>query len=474
MKIRVLVIAVFLFGLWGCGDDMNLSDTPMGDSADLTIFFVNDQHGRINNFSKIKEIVDDAKANGNAILVSAGDIFSGNPIVDQYREPGFPMIDIMNQTGFDVGVLGNHEFDFGTDVLESRIQEAQFPWILANVDPASSIGSQVTPHITISVGELRVTFLGLVETNGKDGETIPSTHPLRVADLDFQRYQDVMGNYTDLKAQENADLLVALTHLGSGTDRTLARTYPFFDLIIGGHSHEMIDEKVNDIPLVQAGSNLRFLGRIDLKIENQRVTDYSVDMINLNAVVTPESELAANIEAYNDDPSFYTVVGQSGTDHEFGEVGCFYTTALQQFMEVDFTIQNGGGIRAGIDEGPITRLEVFTMDPFNNQSVAFTKTVGDFERFFCETGARFYFTGIHVSDSGGDFQIVDENGVPLPDDQELTMGVNDYIPAIFDDYFDFAEADIRSYTTAEAIIGYLQSLSSPVDFEDCFQSLDCD
>lgn len=474
MKRRTIILFLCLISLWACRDDMKMSDTPFTEDADLSIFFVNDQHGRIDNFSKVQAIVDEAKASGNALLVSAGDIFSGNPIVDQYKDPGYPMIDIMNQTGFDVGVLGNHEFDFGTEVLKDRIQETQFPWILANVDPASSIGSEVTPYVTLSVGGLRVTFLGLVETNGKEGATIPSTHPLRVADLDFQRYQDVINDYADLKAQENADLLVALTHLGSGADRALARTYPYFDLIIGGHSHEMIEENISDIPLVQAGSNLRFLGRIDLKIENQEIKEYKVDMINLNAVATPESELAAQIEAYNSDPSFSEVVGESSTDLEYAEVGCFYTTALQEYMQVDFTIQNGGGIRAGIDQGPITRMEVFTMDPFNNQSVAFTKTVGEFESFFCETGARFYFTGIQVMDQDGTLQIVDTEGQPLPNEQVLTMGVNDYIPAVFDDYFDFSDADIRPYTTAEAIIGYLQNLNTSINFEDCSRSLDCD
>lgn len=474
MTTRILTVFVLLLGLMSCQDNMNLSEQPLRGNADLTIFFVNDQHGQINNFSKVQAIVEEARTQGNVLLVSAGDIFSGNPIVDQYAEPGFPMIDIMNQIGFDVGVLGNHEFDFGTDVLEARIQQSQFPWILANLEADDAVGGLVNPYVTLSVGDLRVTFLGLVETNGKQGETIPSTHPLRVANLNFQRYQDVMGDYADLKTRENADVLVALTHLGSGTDRTLARTYPYFDLIIGGHSHEIIEEEINNIPILQAGSNLRFLGRIDLKIENQKVTDYTVDMINLNSVLTPESVLAENIEAYNADPSFLAVVGEAATDHEFGEVGCFFTTALQEYMQVDFTIQNGGGIRAGIDQGPITRMEVFTMDPFNNQSVAFTKTVGEFESFFCETGARFFFSGINVSDADGDFQIVDADGVPLPDDQELTMGVNDYIPAVFDDYFDFADADIRPYTTAEAIIGYLQSINSTIDFEDCFRTLDCD
>ena len=473
MKVKLIAISFLIISIFSCGNDSENNNPNPDQGVDLSIFFVNDQHGRINNFSKVKAIVDEARAEGNVLLVSAGDLFAGNPIVDQFSEPGFPMIDIMNQIGFDVGVLGNHEFDFGTEILEERIQQSQFPWILANVDASNSAISQPTPFVTLSVGRFRVTFLGLLETNGKENDIIPSTHPLRVADLSFQKHQDVVGNFADLKSQENADVLVALTHLGSDADRNLARNYPFFDFIIGGHSHERINETVNNIPIVQAGANLELLGRIDLKIENQTITDFDVTMINLDIASESDADLAATIAGYNDDPSFSTVVGQSDFNHQSFDVGCFFTTALKEFMEVDFTIQNLGGIRAGIDQGPITRFEIFTMDPFNNQSVAFTKTVGEFETFFCQTGARFLFTGIHIDDSGNDFQIVDSNGVPLPNDQELTMGVNDFIPAIYDDFFDFQEADIKSYTTAEAIIGYLQNINSTVDFEGCSRVLEC-
>ena len=89
--------------------------------ADLTIFFINDQHGQIDNFANIKSIVDAERQIGATILVSAGDIFAGNPIVDQAAEPGSPMIEIMNQVGFEVATLGNHEFDFGIEVLEDSV-----------------------------------------------------------------------------------------------------------------------------------------------------------------------------------------------------------------------------------------------------------------------------------------------------------------------------------------------------------------
>lgn len=472
LTLQLVATSILFLGLLSCNSDPGFvypEETP----SNLTIFFVNDQHGRINNFSKVKPIVDAAKAEGNALLVSAGDIFAGNPIVDQYAEQGFPMIDIMNRTGFDVGVLGNHEFDYGTEVLKDRMDQSQFSWILANVDASNSAVTQPAPYVTILVDELRITFLGLVETNGKEGDIIPSTHPLRVSDLVFQRHQDVVDNYANLKSQENADLLVALTHLGSGADRELARTASFFDLIIGGHSHEMINEIVNDIPVVQAGANLQLLGKIELTIADKTVTDMSVSMIDLNSVSVSDTGLEETIAAYNDNPALATVVGQSDFNHQSWDIGCFYTTALMEYMEVDFTIQNLGGIRAGINQGPITRFEIFTMDPFNNGSMAFTKTVGEFESFFCEAGERFLFTGIQVDNSGNDVQIVNSNGLPLSDDTMLTLGINDYLVAVYDDFFDIQEADVRDYTTAEAIIGYLQNINPIINFEGCVRVLEC-
>ncbi|MEO0339934.1 MAG: 5'-nucleotidase C-terminal domain-containing protein [Bacteroidota bacterium] len=357
--------------------------------------------------------------------------------------------------------------------MKDRVKQSDFPWILANVDASNSVLSQPEPFVTLSVGGFKVTFLGVVETRGKDGK-IPATHPLRVADLTFQPHQDIVGNFSNLKAQEDADVLVGLTHLGSEDDRNLARNHTFFDVIIGGHSHERINEVVNGTPVLQADAGLELLGRIDFVIENKTVIDYTVSMINLQTATEVDTDLENAIAAYNDNPTFAQVVGQSDVDHFSFDVGCFYTTALKEFMEVDFTIQNLGGVRSGINQGPITLFEIYTMDPFNNGSVVFTKTVGEYESIFCESGSRFFYSGINISAGNGDIQIVDENGIPLPDDQELTMGVNDFIPAVFDNLFDIREAEVRDYTTAEAIIGYLENINSTIDFEGCMRVIACD
>ena len=462
-----ILLGLFIACFISCAKITPKNQGPI-DEEQLTIFFVNDMHGQLNNFAKIKHIVDAEKAVSNVLLMSGGDIFSGNPIVDQYSEKGYPIIDIMNKTGFDVSVIGNHEFDYGLSTLNDRMSQAEFEWVCANVDTQSSILSQPDDFITVAIGDLKVTVLGLVETNGKPDDIIPSTHPWRVEELSFQRFYEVVTLYQDLKEQEKADIYIALTHLGSYSDYFLANEHPYFDVIIGGHSNDLNQETVNGIPVLMAGNKLSHLGKIKLTIKDKEVIDYSISLIDLSSYPDVDQALMDAIEDYNNSTEFAEVVGQASSYHERNELGCFYTTALKEYMEVDFSFQNGGGIRADIDQGDITTLEIYNMDPFNNGSVVFTMTVAEIKNFFMNSGAGLHVTGISVQQLGEEIIIYDEYGIELSDSDILTLGTNDYIPAVYDQYFSFEEADIKELTTAETIIQYLKTINSTVSFDGCY------
>ena len=462
---------LFFFLIIACSISCNNDNGSSSGSGDqqLTIFFTNDMHGQLDNFAKIKHIVDAERAQTNVLLLSAGDIFSGNPIVDQHSEKGFPIIDMMNQVGYDISVIGNHEFDYGVSILNDRMDQATFSWVCANVDASSSVLEQPDPYTTITVGDIKVTVLGLVETNGKPDDVIPSTHPWRVMDLTFQRYNNVISNYENLKTEQNADLYLALTHLGSFSDFSIANDYPYFDVIVGGHTNDLNDGEVNGIPVVMAGDRLSHLGKMSMTIRNREIVNYEITLIDLENYTDVDAELANAIAAYNDAPEFAEVVGFANSHHDRNELGCFYTTALKEYMQVDFSVQNGGGIRSDIDEGDITRHEIFNMDPFNNGSVAFTMTAREVKDFFIDSGAGLHVSGISLVRTGDDIQIFNEEGVEIQDEARLTLGTNDFIPSVYDAYFSFEDADIRELTTAESIIEYLKTINSTVDHEGCNQ-----
>ena len=448
----------------------NIIDPPDEQvTKNLTIFIVNDVHGQIDNFSKIKYIIDEERLKTNVIITSGGDIFSGNPIVDNYPEKGYPIIDIMNRIGFDVSVIGNHEFDYGETNLKNRINQANFDWVCSNVEMTNSIISQPFEYTTLSVDNLKVTFLGLIETDGKEDAIIPSTHPWRVENVIFERPENVVSRYANIKEQEGSDLYIALTHIGYSKnngrlgDYQLAEQFPYFDLIIGGHSHSKIETVVNNTPIFQAGGYLKNLGKIELTITDKKIETIKYELIDLSDRTEHDSELKNIIEEYNDSPFFNEVIGYSHLNHDKPQVGCFVAEALRAKLIVDLTFQNTGGVRSNLDFGDITKREIFEILPFNNPTLIYEMTVTEIKNFLIGSGSGFYYSGVKFENINGDFNIKDLDGNIIPDNTILSVGVNDYIPAVYDVYFP-TNGIIQPQTDAETVILYLKEIESQVNY----------
>ncbi len=470
-SITLLIILL----LTGCSKDNGGNTTEPDNtstSKELTIFYINDQHGQLDNFPKIKHIVDFERQSTNVIVACSGDMFSGNPVVDNYPDKGYPMIDIMNHVGFDISVVGNHEYDYGETILADRMNQANFDWVCANVDMGNSGIPEPFEYKSLSVDNVKVTFLGLVETNGKDNGTIPSTHPWKVQDLTFVNPNDVISNYSNIKQQENSDLFIALTHLGyecncnALTDSQIATQYPFFDLIIGGHSHQIINTTINNIPIYQSGSYLHSLGKIKLTIKDKAIETINYELINLDNYSSYDSDLKYIVDTYNDLPYLNEVIGYSYLYHDKNQVGCFYADALKGAMKVDISFQNTGGVRSTLDEGNITVKEIFEIEPFNNGTVIYEMTVSEIKTFLQGSRSGFYYSGVQIDQVGSDVQIKDMNNTVLSDDTILTLGINDYIPAVYDSYFPII-GDVQPMTAAETIIFYLENINNDVNYPNC-------
>ncbi len=441
---------------------------------ELTIFYFNDPHAHIDNFSKIKHIIDEERKTTEVIVACGGDIFSGSPVVDYYEDKGFPMIELMNKTGVDISVIGNHEFDYGQSILAERMLQSDFDWVCANVDMGNTGIPQPFEYSTISAGDLDITFLGLLETYGKPDAFIPSTHPLKVQGIEFESPVSVIGKYSGVKELENADLYVALTHLGHQGyygdlgDFQIAYQYPYFNLILGGHSSYLIDTVINGTPVFQAGRNLEYLGKIQLEVEGKNIVKFHSELINLESYPEHDMEMQSDIDAYYSTMTevFDRVIGYSHTTHDRYQLGCFYTDALKGRLGVDVTFQNSGGIRSGIDEGDITAGEIFEMDPFNNGTVVYDMTASDIKHFLKESEAGLYYSGVLIEQTGTTIELSYPDGTLIPDNTPLSVGINDYIPAVHDAYF--PETGTRqSFTTAEAIIYFLENINSEVNYPTC-------
>jgi len=468
-----LLLSIILLFL-GCKKADDNIQNQITTNSDLTIFIVNDIHGQLHNFPKIKQIVDKERLSKRVILCCGGDIFSGNPVVDNYEDKGYPIIDVMNQCGFNISVVGNHEFDYGEDILKERMEQANFDWVCANVDMGNSLVPEPYEYNTLIIDSLRVTFLGLIETNGMMEATIPSTHPFRVQNFTFDRPENVVAQYSNVKGNENADLYIALTHLGHGYhqysmgDYDLAEDFPYFDLIIGGHSHAALYDSIYGIPVFQAGSYLNYLGKIKLTIKNKRIYNYSYDLIDLNNYQNVDAELQSLINQYDENISVVLdeVIGFSHTFHKKYQIGCFYTDALRERLDADVCFQNTGGIRTSLNQGDITVREIYEIDPFNNNALKYEMSVADIKSFLKGSGAGFYYSGVQIEQNQNSVVIRDLSNNILDDSIILDIGINDYIPAVYPSFFPEA-VEIQDYTTAQALIYYLQNMNDQVNYTDC-------
>lgn len=467
-KLFVQILFLWVLALPGCE-----KETP-SPSYELTIIFINDQHGQIDNFGKLKHLIDREEHEGEVIVACSGDMFSGNPVVDIYDPQGYPMIDLMNRVGFDIAVIGNHEFDYGKDVLADRINQADFEWVCANVDIQETGIPQPNPYSILEIADLRIVFLGLIETNGMVGEDIPSTHPSKVEGIHFERPEKVVGQYATIKEQENADLFIALTHLGHNYtnsnlgDFQLAEQFPYFDLIIGGHSNPVLDTIINGIPVFQAGNYLNYAGKINIRVKDKQVEEISFEAIDLNAYPYTDPGIENQIKEYHNtmENQLNEVVGYSELHHERFQVGCFYTDALRARLNTDISFQNYGGIRHNLDEGNITVQEIYEIDPFNNRAMIYTMTCQEVKTFMTGTQAWHCYSGFEISTSENGITLLYPDGSIIPNDQTLTVGINDYIPAVDDQFFP-ETGKIQPYTTAEALIFFLKHTNPIVNYPDC-------
>ena len=464
-------IAALLF-LFSCTEKQDSGQTDLT----VAILHTNDVHGEIENFPKLASYKQQLeKQYDHVVLVSAGDHFSGNPYVDFYSEKGYPMIDIMNQVGYHVMAVGNHEFDYGQQVLARRMEQANFPFIAANVETTGEDLPVFQPSHTIDLDGTELMFVGFVQL-GYGG--VPSTHPDKVEGFAFTDALEVYSEYLHLK--DSADAFIALSHLGYSTDRELAGRTGAFDVIIGGHSHTTISEPefVNNTLVAQAGDDLEYVGQVDLTFKEGRLTERTSKLVKLDTLEDEDQAVKAAVEGYYQDNTFTDPIGTAETEiRGKHELGCLFTDAQVATQHLDFCFQNGGGIRIDrIEQGDITPAMIFELDPFGNELVQLDMTGSEVEAFLMGSynhsksidlypGGCSYTLTLNASGEASGITIEPVNGTPFHADSTYRVGLNSYIVSSYT--FDHADPGTSlNVTTAENIIEFIEE-EGEVNYDGC-------
>lgn len=425
--------------------------------APLTILQINDVYSTIpingiGGLARVATLKKQLSAAGRTpLLVIAGDFLS--PSVASSVFQGEQMIAAMNAAGMDLATFGNHELDFGTDVLLRRMKESNWQWVVSNVvDAAGQPIGGAAPYVVRRFGPLNVGFIGLVLTSEQ-------ISPERLGGYRLVDAFESAAKYLEVLKQEKVDVIVALTHLSIDDDRRLAQRFPEIDVIVGGHEHYPIIVTANRTLITKAGTEARFVARIDID-KQDGVTERFFELVPMTAAVPDDPHTAEVVASYEsrlgtelDTVVATTTVGLDAEETRLraGEsnLGDLFVDAIRASTGADVAMMNSGGIRGGrvYPPGPITRRTIVAMHPFGN-TIAKAEVTGRLLLEALTYGvSRLPDTAGHFPQVSGLTMTVDlrvppdrrvtnvlVSGKPLDLDATYTLGLPGYVLAGGDGY----------------------------------------
>ena len=366
------------------------TETEQDLTGHIVILHTNDVHGAIGEYAKVAALKQAYQAAGAYVLLAdARDFIQGDPTVSASQ--GKTAIELMNLAGYDVAAPGNHEFDYGYPNLKTLAGEADFPILAANVryDNAAALGDQTT--FTTTDGK-KIGIFGL-----DTPETATKAHPDKIKGVSFlaaQEMFDCAQAQVDALKAEGCDYIICLGHLGIDAESTGNRSIDLLekvtgiDVFIDGHSHSTLEEikeatngtgKVGDTVLTSTGTKLANVGMVDISPDGTISTS---SLATSELTVTPDAKVAARAEEIQKeiDADYGTVFAKTevALDGEKANVRTGETNLGDLIADamlwqaglldegVDAAVTNGGGIRASIAAGDITKKDINTVLPFGN------------------------------------------------------------------------------------------------------------
>jgi 5'-nucleotidase len=452
------------------------ADSPRA-RAPLTILQINDVYSTspvdgTGGLARVATLKRQLAADGRTpFLVLAGDFLSPSVASSVFR--GAQMVAALNAAGVDLATLGNHEFDFGDDILIERMREAKWQWVVSNVVDTRTdrpIGD-ASPYLIRTFGALKVGFIGLC-LNTSEISRDKLTHTRLVDPI------AAAAQYLPRLKAEGATVIVAVTHLAFATDRELVERFPEIDLIIGGHEHFVITSTENRTLISKAGSDARWVARIDVNRRPQGVVERFYELLPVTSTIPDEPATAAVVASYEArlGTELDTVIGATKVPLDAvavrlrsseRNVGNFVADAVRLEAGADIALINAGGIRGDrvYPAGPITGRTITSLHPFDNVictvrvpgRVVLAALANGVSKFPAAAGGFPQVSGLTfaiASNAPPDARVVDVrvNGEPLDPEKRYLVAIPDYIFKGGDGYSMFPGGEVLVAPEAGGLI----------------------
>ena len=391
MRRKVLSLLMAVVMTFSLAVTANAAEETAQDlNGDIVILHTNDVHGAIAGYAKVAALKDAYEARGAyVLLMDAGDFIQGDPTVS--TSEGATAVELMNLAGYDVVSLGNHEFDYGYQNLKDLEADADFAIVDANVLYNGRVAFEDNLVFTAPDGT-KIGVFGL-----DTPETATKAHPAKIQGVTFLAGEDLYDcaqEQVDALTAEGCEYIICLGHLGiddeSAGNRSidLLENVDGIDVFIDGHSHstraDLLDATdgtgmVGNTMVTSTGTKLESIGVVTIDAEGV-ITTSTTPVADLTAEDADVAARAAAIQKEIDD-EYGTVFAKTevalngerepGNRTEETNLGDLITDALvwgaeREGTEVDAAVTNGGGIRASIAAGDITKKDINTVLPFGN------------------------------------------------------------------------------------------------------------
>ena len=389
----VMTLALMVPASWG--ENKETYQLPDSLEGKTVILHTNDVHGAIDKYAKVAALRDECYDKGahQVILLDAGDYSQGSPYVSLSK--GATALDMMALVGYDVITLGNHEFDYGFPQLMENLKKHQGDFMVACNNLVDDEGDLVfAPGGTAPIyaddsyeSELfRIAIVGIATP-----ESQTKANPALMKGLNFiggkDLYKVTQEDVDMARSEGNADIVIALGHLGvddssePNCSYNVMQNVKGIDLFIDGHSHTVMTASKDNNMIQSTGTGLAYVGAI--VIDNATKSIESNGLIDLSAFTKEDAAVkAAADKIISDVNAEYGKVfartdvelngakdpGNRTEETNLGDLICdaLVWGAEREGTEVDAAVTNGGGIRAAIHKGDISKLDVNTVLPFGN------------------------------------------------------------------------------------------------------------
>lgn len=508
------------------GTDKAYKERQTEDSGriPLRIISMNDLHGKIDQQYEL-DLNGDGKPDGtfgrmdyaaayikkakaekeHAFVVHAGDMIGGSsPVSALFQDE--PTVELMEDIGFDVGTVGNHEFDEGTNELKRIINGGDhpdgkgtsgydgqdFPLVCANCKLKSG-ESFLPPYEIKYVSGIPVAFIGVV-TRSAAGMVIPDgiknitfTDEVKAvndaaADLKKKGIKAI-AVLAHMSAEQNGSAITGESaKLASGTDSEI-------DVIFAAHNHKVVNGEINGKLIVQAFEYGKAIGIADLELdkESKDIVKKSAEIQYIDqSKIKPDPDAAGILSKYEEKvkPIISEAVGEAAHDITGGysndgdtALGNLIADGMKAKMKSDFALMNGGGIRDGIKKGPITWGDLYNVQPFGNVLTKLEIKGKDLREIINAQISPVYGPDYSISgfsytwnpETGQAADVKMADGTDIQPEKGYTVTVNQFMAtaagAKYGPIGKLGKNPVTGPEDLEATVDYVKSFSAPISYQ---------